>query len=172
MWGYELTLNVDVSEESNSESAIKQTSSRRVIKKKVSNSTDDNIILEPGVTLELGKSMSLAKAIDEEAARQVNATHERIVTESDPELARRRPSCITFRDTSEKLVADTMQALKASRKSVISQSLAGGSSEGTDVSPGVPDKSTVIHATSSERTRTKPGVPDKEKGYLRSQCYT
>nr|GEW86705.1 hypothetical protein [Tanacetum cinerariifolium] len=29
--------------------------------------------------------------------------------------------------------------------------------------PGVPDKSTVISATSSEGTGTKPGVPDKEK---------
>ncbi|GKB19543.1 hypothetical protein Tco_0853466 [Tanacetum coccineum] len=43
---------------------------------------------------------------------------------------------------------DTMQALKASKKSSRSQSLAGGSSEGTGVSPGVPDESTVIPATS------------------------
>ncbi|GKG53989.1 hypothetical protein Tco_0557512, partial [Tanacetum coccineum] len=44
---------VDVSEESDSEAARKQTSSKRVIKKKVTISADDNIILEPDVALEL-----------------------------------------------------------------------------------------------------------------------
>nr|GEW86215.1 hypothetical protein [Tanacetum cinerariifolium] len=108
---------------------------RRVIKKKVSVFADDNIILEPNFALELGKSMRLTKATEEEATRQVHATHERIMTGSDPEPARRRPSGIAFRDTSrvskkmspdlsqklkgvqtltleEKLVADIMQALK------------------------------------------------------------
>ncbi|GJU10997.1 hypothetical protein Tco_1133393 [Tanacetum coccineum] len=99
--------------------------------------------------------MSLTEAAEEEAARQVHATHERIVTESDPKLARRRPS--------ERIAADTVQALKDSRKISRSQSLTGGSSEGTGVSPGVPNESTVIPATSSEGISTKPGVIDKEK---------
>ncbi|GJU78757.1 retrovirus-related pol polyprotein from transposon TNT 1-94 [Tanacetum coccineum] len=38
-----------------------------------------------------------------------------------------------------------------------------GSNEGTRVSPGVLDESTVIPATLSEGTGTKPGVPDEEK---------
>ncbi|GKF63045.1 hypothetical protein Tco_0183099 [Tanacetum coccineum] len=59
-------------------------SSRRVIKKKVSISLVDNVIHEPDVALELGKSMSLTKAAEEEATRHVHATHERIVTESNP----------------------------------------------------------------------------------------
>ncbi|GJR18583.1 hypothetical protein Tco_0967110 [Tanacetum coccineum] len=86
--------------------------------------------------------------------------------ESDPEPARRRSSCIAFRDTSsmsekmsfdpsqklkgiqtltheEKLVADTMQALKASKKSIRSQPHAGGSSKGTGTKLGVLDESTV-----------------------------
>ncbi|GKD74116.1 hypothetical protein Tco_1332398 [Tanacetum coccineum] len=152
---------------------------------------NDNILPEPDVTLELGKSMSLNETAKEEAARQVHATHEWIVTESDPEHARRstrrRPSCIAFRDTSsvskktsldqsqklkgiqtmtdeEKLAADTMQELKASKKLSKSQPHAGGSSEGAGVSPGVPDESTVILTTSSERAGTKPGVPDEVKG--------
>ncbi|GJR77788.1 hypothetical protein Tco_0090153, partial [Tanacetum coccineum] len=54
------------------------------------------------------------------------------------------------------------QALKASKKISRSQPHAGGSSEGTGVSPGVPDKSTIILTTSSEGTGTKPGVPDEE----------
>nr|GFB07869.1 hypothetical protein [Tanacetum cinerariifolium] len=77
---------------------------------------------------------------------------------SDPKPARRRLSGIAFRDTSsvskkmsldpsqklkgvqtlnpeEQLVVDTLQALKASKKSSRSQSLAGGLSGGTGVSP-------------------------------------
>ncbi|GJW84060.1 hypothetical protein Tco_0157205 [Tanacetum coccineum] len=134
----------------------------------------------------LGKSMSLTEATDEEAARKVHATHEKIVTESDPEPARRRPSGIAFRDTSnvskkmspdrsqklkgvqtltpkEKLAADIMQALNASRKSSKSQPHAGGSSKGTSTKPGVPNESTVILTTSSKGTGAKPGVPDEEK---------
>nr|GFA00324.1 hypothetical protein [Tanacetum cinerariifolium] len=97
---------------------------------------------EPDVALELAKSMSFAKAAEEETTRQVHATHERIMTESNPKPARRRPS-----------------VLIASRKSSRSQS----SSKGTGISPGVPNESTVIPATLSEGTSTKPGVLDKEK---------
>nr|GEW61790.1 hypothetical protein [Tanacetum cinerariifolium] len=82
-------------------------------------------------------------------ARQVHATHERTVTESDPEPARKRPS--------EQLAADTMQALKASRKPSRSQLLTRGLSKGTGVSPRGPNESTVILTTSSKQTGTKPG---------------
>ncbi|GKF29298.1 hypothetical protein Tco_0095640, partial [Tanacetum coccineum] len=132
------------------------------------------------------KSISLTKAAEEEAARQVHATHERIVIESNPKPARRRPSGIAFRNTfgvskkmshdlsqklkdvqtltpEEQLAADTMEALKASRKSSRSHPHVGGSSEGTGVSPGVPDESTIILKTSSEGTGTKLGVPNEEK---------
>ncbi|GJV15662.1 retrovirus-related pol polyprotein from transposon TNT 1-94 [Tanacetum coccineum] len=120
---------VDVFEEFDSEPARKRTDNRRVKKKKVSISIDENIILEPDVALE-------------------------IVTESDPDPAGRRPS--------EK-IADTMQALKASRKSIRSQPHDGGSSEGTGTKLAVPSESTVTPKTSSEGTGAKPGVLDKEK---------
>ncbi|GJS95897.1 hypothetical protein Tco_0802865 [Tanacetum coccineum] len=139
--------SVEESDEFDSEPAKKQTGNRRVIKKKVSISIDDNIIPEPDVPLELGKSMSLIEATEEEAARQVHATPKRIMTKSDSEPARRRPSGIAFR---EQLVADTMQALKASRKSTRSQLHAGGSSKGTGTKPKVPDESTNTPTTSSE----------------------
>ncbi|GJV87979.1 MAK10-like protein [Tanacetum coccineum] len=158
---------------------------RRVVKKKVT-IVVDNIIPNPYVALELGKSISLTKAAEEEAARQVHATHPRIVAESVPEPARRRPSGISFRDTprvskkvsfdpSQKLKgvqsltpeeqedADTMQALKESRKTSKRQPGTRGLSEGTGRIPGIPDESTVISTTSSEGTGTKPGVPDEEK---------
>nr|GEV28502.1 hypothetical protein [Tanacetum cinerariifolium] len=107
---------------------------KRVIKKEVLISTEENIILEPDITLEFGKSMSLTEAAEEEAARLVHATHERIVTKSDPEPANG------------------------------SQSHPGGSSKGTSTKPGVPNESIGILSTSSEGTGTKPGVLDEEKG--------
>ncbi|GKB71722.1 hypothetical protein Tco_0933134 [Tanacetum coccineum] len=131
--------------------------------------------------------MSLTKAEKEEATRHVHATHKRIVTESDPEPTRRRPSGIAFRDTSsvlkkissdpsqnlngiqtltteEQLAANTMQALKASILSSTSQPHNGGSSEGTGITPGVPDESTIILTTSHEGIGIKAGVPDEVQG--------
>ncbi|GJX84216.1 hypothetical protein Tco_0334990 [Tanacetum coccineum] len=83
------------------------------------------------------------------AARQVHATHERIVTKFDPEPARRRPSGIAFTDTSsvsKNMSPDPSQKLK-----------------GTGRIPRVPDESTGILSTSSEGAGTKPGVLDEEK---------
>ncbi|GKG24336.1 hypothetical protein Tco_0394964, partial [Tanacetum coccineum] len=81
---------VDMSEESEPEPAKKKTASRRVVKKKVTISADDNIIPDLDVALELGKSISLTEAKEEEAARQVHATHARIMTESVPESAKKK----------------------------------------------------------------------------------
>nr|GEW39947.1 hypothetical protein [Tanacetum cinerariifolium] len=127
----------------------------RVVNKKVTITTNDYIIPELDVALELGKSISLTKAAEDEAARKVHASHARIVTEPVPEPARRRPS--------EQIIANTMKALKESKKTNRRQPDTRGSCEGTGVSPGVPYDSTVILATSSEGTDTKPGVADKEK---------
>ncbi|GKD18054.1 hypothetical protein Tco_1207212 [Tanacetum coccineum] len=125
---------VDVSEESEPKPAKKRTASRRVVKKKVTISVDDNIIPDPNVALELGKSISITKAEEKEAARQVHATHATIVTESDLNLKPIRRKLGT-----------------------------GGSSEGTGRILGVPDESTAVSATSSEGTGTKQGVLDEEK---------
>ncbi|GJS85511.1 hypothetical protein Tco_0752052 [Tanacetum coccineum] len=64
-------------------------------------SVDDNIIPEPDIALELGKSISLVEAEEEVAAREVHDTHARIMTESVLEPARTiRQFSIAFRDTS------------------------------------------------------------------------
>ncbi|GKE57998.1 hypothetical protein Tco_1497183, partial [Tanacetum coccineum] len=144
-----------VSEESDSKLARKRTASRRVVKKKLTISATNNIIPDPNAALDLGKSISLTEAAEEEAARQVHATHARIVIESVPEPARRRPS--------EQEATNIMQALKESKKTNRRQPGTIGSSERTGVSPGVPDESTIVPTTSSEGTGTKPGVPDEEK---------
>ncbi|GJZ42112.1 hypothetical protein Tco_0588998 [Tanacetum coccineum] len=52
----------------------------------------------------------------------------------------------------EQINADTMKALKESKKTNIRQPCTGGSSEGTGVTPGVPDEFTIVPATSSEGT--------------------
>ncbi|GJZ41693.1 hypothetical protein Tco_0588579 [Tanacetum coccineum] len=87
---------VDVSKESEPEPkpAKKKTTSRRVVKKKVTLSADDNIISDdPDAALDLAKSISQTKAEEAEEveeARKVHATHARIVTESVPVSAKKK----------------------------------------------------------------------------------
>ncbi|GKF29474.1 hypothetical protein Tco_0095816 [Tanacetum coccineum] len=132
--------------------------------------------------MELGNSISLTEAEEEAVAREVHATHARIVSKSKPEPTQRRQSSIAFRDSfivskkrssdwSKKLkgiqtltpakqeAADIMKALKEIKR----QPGTRGSNEGTGNILGVPDESTVVSRASSEGTGSKPGVPDEEK---------
>ncbi|GJU45197.1 hypothetical protein Tco_1202463 [Tanacetum coccineum] len=123
------------------------------------------------VALELGKSISKTEA--EEAARQVHVTYARIVTESVPEPTRRIKSRKVTSDPPKRLKgvpsltleeqegADTMQALKESRKTSRRQPDTGGSNKGTCTIPGVLDESTVVSATSSEGNEDQ--LDDEEK---------
>ncbi|GJY12686.1 hypothetical protein Tco_0381995, partial [Tanacetum coccineum] len=104
-------------------------------------------------------------------AKQVYATHARIVTEFVPEYAKKK----TSRSSKSKLkgvpsltpeeqeVADIVQALKESKKTSKRQLGIRGSNEGTGTKLGVPNESIVVSAISSEGTSTKLGVHDKEK---------
>ncbi|GJX27381.1 retrovirus-related pol polyprotein from transposon TNT 1-94 [Tanacetum coccineum] len=124
--------SVDVSDESEPEPLIRRkTSSRRVAKKKATISVDDNIVPEPDIALELGKSISLTEAEEEAAARQVHATHARIVSESVPKPARRRRSDIVIFEN-QKLKEQDWYWL--------------GSDEGTGKIPKVPDESIFADA--------------------------
>ncbi|GKF29748.1 hypothetical protein Tco_0096090, partial [Tanacetum coccineum] len=91
---------VDVSEESEPEPepVKRKTSSKRRVKNKVTLSANDNIISDdPDTALELGKSICKTKAEKAEAARQVHATHARIMTESVPEHTKiRKSGKVTF----------------------------------------------------------------------------
>nr|GEW93694.1 hypothetical protein [Tanacetum cinerariifolium] len=71
---------------------------------KVTITANDNIVPEPDVAFKVGKCISLTEAAEEEATRQVHATHARIVTEPVPEPARRTPL--------EQNAAKTIKALK------------------------------------------------------------
>ncbi|GKB72944.1 hypothetical protein Tco_0934356, partial [Tanacetum coccineum] len=179
---------VDVSEESEPEPELvkRKTASRRVVKKKGTISADDNIISDNSdVALELGKSISLTKAKEAEAARKVHATHARIVTESAKKKSGGRSSRgVAIQDTlsvpkpkpatlkskiksvqsltpAEQEAANIMQALKESKKTSKRQPGTGGSSEGTGTIPGDPDESIVFSATSSEGTEDQ--LDDEEK---------
>nr|GEV00733.1 hypothetical protein [Tanacetum cinerariifolium] len=92
---------IDVSEESKPEHVKRKTASRRVVKKKVTLCTDDNIIPDdPDAALELGKSIRLTEAKEADAARKVYATHARIVTESARKKSSGRSSRgVTIQDT-------------------------------------------------------------------------
>nr|GFA07017.1 hypothetical protein [Tanacetum cinerariifolium] len=133
---------VDVSKESEPEPVKRKTASRRVVKKKVTISADDNIISnDPDVALELGKSISKTKAEEAEAA-----------------------SSRMFQlllQMNKKLMILCKLSKKVKRPARDSQYR--GSSEGTSTIPEVLDESTVVSATSSEGTGTKPGVLDEEK---------
>ncbi|GJU17552.1 hypothetical protein Tco_1145518 [Tanacetum coccineum] len=168
--------DVDVSEESNLEPPKRKTARRRVVKKKVTISADDNIISDdPDIALELGKSINKIEVEEAEATRQVYATHSRIVTESVPEPTRKRKSGKVTSDPPKRLkgvpsltieeqeVANTMQALKESRTTSRRQRGTRGSNEGTGPIPRVPDESIIISTISSEGTGTKPEVLDEEK---------
>ncbi|GKC16246.1 hypothetical protein Tco_1013028 [Tanacetum coccineum] len=106
---------VDVSKESEPEPELvkKKTASRRVVKKIVTLSADDNIISnDPDATLELAKSISQteAKEAEAEAARKVHDTHARIVTESVPESAKKKSG---GRSSKRVVIQDTPSTLKS-----------------------------------------------------------
>ncbi|GJR09269.1 hypothetical protein Tco_0791921 [Tanacetum coccineum] len=138
---------VDISEESEPklESVKRKTSSKRRVKKKVTLSADDNIIVDDPNT----------ESIPEPTKRRKSGK----VTSDPPKKLKGVPS-LTLE---EQEAVDIMQALKESKKTSKRQPGTGGSNEGTSTIPRVPDESTVISATSSEGTGTKPGVPDEEK---------
>ncbi|GKD15811.1 hypothetical protein Tco_1204969 [Tanacetum coccineum] len=169
---YQMFIKYSTEIETKPEPVKRKTASRRVVKNKVTISANDNIIPNPDVALELGKSISLAEAEEEEAAKQVHATHARIMTESILESAKKKTGSrgstpklksVQSLTPAEKEAADIMQALKESKKTSKRQLGTGGSSEGTGTILGVLDESIVVSATSSEGTVTKPGVPDEEK---------
>nr|GEU40704.1 retrovirus-related Pol polyprotein from transposon TNT 1-94 [Tanacetum cinerariifolium] len=141
---------VDVSEESEPEPVKRKTSNKR-------------------------RSISKTKAEEAEAARQVHATHERIVTESVPKPTKKRKlGKVTF-DPPKKLkgvpsltleeqeAVDIMQALKESKKRSKRQPRTGGSSEATGIIPGVLDESIVISATLSEGTEQESEYSKEDK---------
>nr|GEU66333.1 hypothetical protein [Tanacetum cinerariifolium] len=99
--------------------------------------------------------------VEEEAARQVHATHARIMIESEPELAKKKTGSRSTRDV---VIQDPPSSLKL--KPFASKLKLKGTrvlNKGTGVSPWVPDESTVVPATSSKETGTILEVLNKEK---------
>ncbi|GKA12920.1 hypothetical protein Tco_0692466 [Tanacetum coccineum] len=133
-------------------------------KKKGLISADDNIIPEPDVAFELGKSMSLTEVDEEEAARRVHATHKHLVMESD-ELSNEPTNRPTGkRRPSEQLAVDMKKAIKASKEALRLPQQTGDSSEGSGITLDVPDELTGKFTTSSEGAGIVPKVPNEGKG--------
>ncbi|GJY05548.1 hypothetical protein Tco_0371488 [Tanacetum coccineum] len=116
---------VRIESEPETEPAKKKNASRRVVKKKVTLSTDDNIISDDhDAALELAKSISQTEAEEAEAARKVYATHARIMTESVPEYAKKKSG---GRSSKSVVIQDTPSAIK-SKPATSNTKLKGASS--------------------------------------------
>ncbi|GJV18700.1 hypothetical protein Tco_1367720 [Tanacetum coccineum] len=135
--------DVDVSEESYLRPSKRKTASRRVVKNKVTISTDDNTIIDdPDVALEI-----MTESVPE-PTRRIKSSK---VT-SNPPIRLKGVLSLT---SEEQEAADTMHALKECRKTSRRQLDTGGSNEGTGTILGVPNESTIVSATSSEGTESK-----------------
>ncbi|GJS38613.1 hypothetical protein Tco_0563656 [Tanacetum coccineum] len=137
-------------------------------KKKGLISADDNIIPEPDVAFELGKSMSLTEVDEEEAARRVHATHKHLVMESD-ELSNEPTNSLLHKGiqvmfVEEQLAVDMKKAIKASKEALRLPQQTGDSSEGSGITLDVPDELTGKFTTSSEGAGIVPKVPNEGKG--------
>ncbi|GKC20694.1 hypothetical protein Tco_1022844 [Tanacetum coccineum] len=143
--------------------ARKRTKVATITIKESSLNVDDNIISkDPNVALKLAKSMRKTKAEEQEAARLVHETHERIVTEKPTK--RRRQIGVVFRETptvskkkpldqsqklksvqvmseEERLATNTKKAIKASKLATVPQQTTG-SSEGAGLIPEGNDNDT------------------------------
>ncbi|GJT59006.1 hypothetical protein Tco_1002539 [Tanacetum coccineum] len=130
---------VDVSEESEPEP--EPNASRRMVKKNVTISAANNIIPDPDVALELGKSIRITEAEEEAATKQVHATHARIVNEYVLKSAKKNTSKssksklkgVLTLTPEEQEATYIMQALKESKETHKRQPSTEGSSEGTGV---------------------------------------
>ncbi|GKE30804.1 hypothetical protein Tco_1446188, partial [Tanacetum coccineum] len=132
----------------------KKTASRRVVKKKVTLSTNDNIIPDDlDVALELGKSISLTEAEEAEAARKVYATHARIMTEFVPESAKKKSGDISSRGVAIQNTLSAPNLKLATSKPKLKGT--GGSSEGTGTKPGVPDESMETDIQEKDKVKAK-----------------
>nr|GEY47417.1 hypothetical protein [Tanacetum cinerariifolium] len=161
---------VKVSEELEPEPARKKTSSKRMVKKKVIISVDENIISD-----DLDASLELAKTVTESAPKSAKKksggrSSKSVVIQDTPSALKSKPATSKTKlkgapslTVEEQNVADIMQAQKESKKSSKRQPGIGGLHEGTGTILGVPDESTIVFTTSSEGTGAKPEFPDEEK---------
>ncbi|GKD05564.1 hypothetical protein Tco_1180538 [Tanacetum coccineum] len=142
--------SVDMSNKSEPEPLIRRKTSSRRVKKKPTISVDDNIVLEPDIALELGKSIILTEAEEEAAARQ-------------------KLKGIQTLSPAEQEAADIMKALKDSRRMLGRQPGTGGSDEGTGEIPEVLDES--IYADAEDNNEETESDSDDIYKYMINVCY-
>ncbi|GJQ91957.1 hypothetical protein Tco_0003096 [Tanacetum coccineum] len=126
-------------------------------------SADDNIISDdPNVALEL---LSLSAKLKLKKQKQQGKSSKSVVLQDTPGTPKSKPATSKIKlkgapslTPVEQEAADTMKALKESKKTSKRQPDTGGSNEGTGSKPGVPNESTIVSTTSSEGTGAKPRV--------------
>ncbi|GJX12964.1 hypothetical protein Tco_0204722 [Tanacetum coccineum] len=153
--------------------------------KETSLTADDNIISEdPDTALELAKSISKTEAEEQEAARLVHETHERLVTKQPTRriwmtsVTIKDNTTVTKKKTPEQSLKlkgmemlsdaaiheeDTRKVIKASKLDLRYQHHTGGSSEGAGSKPEVPDESKGKTKDTNKGAGSKPEVPDVSK---------
>nr|GEU84638.1 copia protein [Tanacetum cinerariifolium] len=158
---------VDVSEESEPkpEPVKRKTSGKRRVKKKVTMSTDDNIIADdPETALELGKSISKTKAEEAEAARQVHATHENFSKKSKGKGSQRKKTANDSQETVDVSEESEPKPEPVKRKTSGKRRVKKKVTMSTDDNIIADDPETALElGNSSKGTSTKPGVPNEEK---------
>nr|GEU52688.1 PH-interacting protein [Tanacetum cinerariifolium] len=113
--------------ESDPEPAKKKTFSRRVVKKKVTLSTDDNIIFnDHDASLKLAKSICQTEAEKAEATRKVHATHARIVTEYVLESAKKKSSGRIYKSVVIQVTLSAPKSKHATSKSMLNTGTKAG----------------------------------------------
>nr|GEV37335.1 hypothetical protein [Tanacetum cinerariifolium] len=139
----------------------KKTASRRVVKKKVTLSADDNIISDdPDAALELDKSISQMEVKEAEVTRKVHATHARIVTESVSESAKKNLSGRRYKS----VVIQATPSAPKSKPATLKTKLKGASY----LSLQEQETADIMQAL-KERTGAKPGVLDEDKDITREK---
>nr|GEX13929.1 hypothetical protein [Tanacetum cinerariifolium] len=151
---------VKVSEELEPEPARKKTSSKRMVKKKVILSVDENIIFD-----DLDASLeTVTESVPKSAKKKSGGRSSKsVVIQDTPSALKSKPATSKTKlkgapslTVEELNVADIMQAHKESKKSSKRQPVIRGSHEGTGTILGVLDESTIVFTTSSEGTGDKP----------------
>ncbi|GKC99235.1 hypothetical protein Tco_1169510 [Tanacetum coccineum] len=119
-----------------------------------------NIISDdPDDALELTKSISRTEIEEQETARLMHETHERLVTKES--TGKRRQTCVTIRDIPA--VSNKKTPIQTQKLKGIEMIFTSGSSEGAGPKPEVLDESKGKTKDINEGAGLKPEVPDVSK---------
>ncbi|GKC28309.1 hypothetical protein Tco_1035603 [Tanacetum coccineum] len=156
---------IDVSEESELEPAKKRMASKRMVKKKVTISADDNIIPDPDIALEI-----VTGSVPEPAKKKTGSRSTRsVVIQDTPSAPKPKPDAskpklkgVQSLTPEEQEAADVMQALKESKKTSNRHPSTEGSSDDDDDDDKDPPAGPNQGKASSKGSKTGKSASAKE----------